>query len=162
MLTAKRTRGKGGLDKVVDAPTTEAANRSNQDADAASSDGLSALEARTADKAKAIDAEIRRVLRQPSLSLRDLSACSGLSIGCLSLVQRGRYTLLLTSSYTVATTPRRRELLRDRGPGTPPRSGRTASMSSRPCGTRAATIPERGWKRRGWLLLRPRGDAVQI
>jgi transcriptional regulator with XRE-family HTH domain len=49
-----------------------------------------------------IGAKIRRLRQDQGLPLRDLSARTGLSIGFLSLVQRGRSSLGLTSLYAVA------------------------------------------------------------
>ncbi len=54
------------------------------------------------DEVGAIGVEIRRLRQEQGLSLRDLSARSGLSIGFLSLVERGRSSLALTSLYAVA------------------------------------------------------------
>jgi transcriptional regulator with XRE-family HTH domain len=88
---------------VADAKAVQEPTRSRRAADALSSEEAPALEVMTADKIRAIGAEIRNLRRQRRLSLRHLSARSGLSIGFLSLVERGRSTLALTSLYAVAS-----------------------------------------------------------
>jgi transcriptional regulator with XRE-family HTH domain len=56
-----------------------------------------------AHKVAAVGAAIRALRGQRGLSLRDLSRLTGLSIGFLSLVERGQSSLALTSLYKVAT-----------------------------------------------------------
>jgi quercetin dioxygenase-like cupin family protein len=58
--------------------------------------------ARSGEQIRAIGAEIRVLRRARGLSLRDLSGRTGLSIGFLSLVERGLSSLALTSLYAVA------------------------------------------------------------
>jgi quercetin dioxygenase-like cupin family protein len=55
-----------------------------------------------ADEVTAVGAAIRSRRRRQGLSLRDLSRLTGFSIGFLSLVERGRSSLALTSLYKVA------------------------------------------------------------
>jgi transcriptional regulator with XRE-family HTH domain len=54
------------------------------------------------EEVRAIGAKIRQLRQALGLSLRDLGSRTGLSIGYLSLVERGRSSLALTSLYATA------------------------------------------------------------